>query len=77
MTGNTDTITSNGDICQQSFEYIGTTVQQTDRQPPYGMDNDLVMALKISEQEQKLLQEELKREQDMLEEVLRLSLQEK
>lgn len=43
----------------------------------YNVDADLAMALRISEQEQKLIQEELKREQEMLEEVLRLSLQEK
>lgn len=41
------------------------------------LDADLAMALRISEQEQNILQEELKREQEMLEEVLRLSLQEK
>lgn len=41
------------------------------------LDADLAMALRISEQEQKQLQDELKREQEMLEEVLRLSLQEK
>lgn len=52
-------------------------------QPPnpspsqYNIDADLAMALRISEQEQKSFQEELKREQEMLEEVLRLSLQEK
>lgn len=43
----------------------------------YNIDADLAMALRISEQEQNLIQEELKREQEMLEEVLRLSLQEK
>lgn len=43
----------------------------------YSIDADLAMALRISEQEQQLIQEELKREQEMLDEVLRLSLQEK
>lgn len=41
------------------------------------MDPDLAMALRISEQEQRLRQEELQREEDMIEEALRLSLQEK
>lgn len=41
------------------------------------MDADLAMALRISEQEQKRIEDELKREEEMLAEVLRLSLQEK
>lgn len=44
---------------------------------PGNLDADLAMALRISEQDQQQLQEDLKREQEMLEEVLRLSLQEK
>lgn len=41
------------------------------------MDPDLAMALRISEQEEQQHQLDLQREQEMLEEVLRLSLQEK
>lgn len=41
------------------------------------VDPDLAMALRISEQEQQLRQDELQREQEMIEEALRLSLQEK
>lgn len=41
------------------------------------MDPDLAMALRISEQEQRHRQEDLQREQEMIEEALRLSLQEK
>lgn len=44
---------------------------------PIIMDPDLAMALRISEQEQRLRQEEIQREQEMIEEALRLSLQEK
>lgn len=47
------------------------------RSPIESVDADLAMALRISEQEQQKLQDELKREQEMLEEVLRLSLEEK
>lgn len=47
------------------------------RSPTESVDADLAMALRISEQEQQKLQDELKREQEMLEEVLRLSLEEK
>lgn len=45
--------------------------------PSLSLDNDLAMALRISEQEQNALQEELRREEEMLAEVLRLSLEEK
>lgn len=41
------------------------------------LDADLAIALRLSEQEQRLLQEQMQREQEMLEEVLRLSLEEK
>lgn len=47
------------------------------RPPIDNLDAELAMALKISEQEQKLLQEQLKREQEELEEVLRLSMEDK
>lgn len=47
------------------------------RSPVDNLDAELAMALKISEQEQKLLQEQLKREQEELEEVLRLSMEDK
>lgn len=65
--------TGNGDVNQPHQPQQNTAI----RSPPENLDADLAMALRISEQEQKLLQEELKREQEMLEEVLRLSLQEK
>lgn len=64
--------TGNGELNQQQ-PHQNTAI----RTPADNLDADLAMALRISEQEQKLLQEELKREQEMLEEVLRLSLQEK
>ena len=41
------------------------------------IDNDLVMALKISEQEQLIRQQELQREQEMIEEAIRLSMLDK
>lgn len=41
------------------------------------MDADLAMALRISEQEQQRIAEEIKREEEMLAEVLLLSLEEK
>lgn len=69
--------TGNGDLTsgnQQQPPPYDTAI----RSPTTGsLDADLAMALRISEQEQNILQEELKREQEMLEEVLRLSLQEK
>lgn len=40
------------------------------------MDPDLAMALRISEQEQKDRQDELRREQEMFEQALKLSLEE-
>lgn len=65
MTTDTPSNTGNGDLHQQQLPPINN------------LDSDLAMALRISEQEQKLLQEQLKREQDELEEVLRLSMQDK
>lgn len=56
---------------------INTNHTAAIRSPAEGVDADLAMALRISEQEQQKLQEELRREQEMLEEVLRLSLEEK
>lgn len=41
------------------------------------VDADLAMALRISQQEQQRIEEELKREEELLAEVLRLSLEEK
>lgn len=41
------------------------------------MDSDLAIALRLSEQEQKAIEDDIRREQEMLEEVLRLSLEEK
>lgn len=66
--------TGNGDLNQQQLPTLNTA---TIRPPIDGLDTDLAMALRISEQEQKLLQEQLKREQEELEEVLRLSMEEK
>lgn len=40
------------------------------------LDDDLALALRISEQEQQQRQDELRREQEMIEEALRLSLEE-
>lgn len=42
-----------------------------------GIDSDLAMALRLSELEQKERQLEIERETKMLEEILKLSLQEK
>lgn len=72
-------IAANGDLShkpnpQQSSQI---TANNTSTGSPLTIDADLAMALRISEQEQKQLQEDLKREQQMLEEVLRLSLEEK
>lgn len=70
------TQTGNGDLTpsNQHQSQLNTAIRSptTDN-----LDADLAMALRISEQEQQILQEELKREQEMLEEVLRLSLEEK
>ena len=41
------------------------------------LDTDLALALRISEQEQREIERELQQEQEMMEQVLRLSLQEK
>lgn len=65
LTTDTPSNTGNGDLNQQQLPSINN------------LDSDLAMALRISEQEQKLLQEQLKREQEELEEVLRLSMQDK
>lgn len=51
--------------------------QPTANRVSQNVDDDLAMALRISELEQQQLQDDLKREQEMLEEVLRLSLEEK
>lgn len=64
---------SNGDLNADQQPQIPITANHV----PPNVDNDLAMALRISELEQQQLQEEMKREQEMLEEVLRLSLQEK
>lgn len=68
------TNTGNGDLNpNQQQSHQNTAIRPTAN----NLDTDLALALRISEQEQQILQEELKREQEMLEEVLRLSLQEK
>lgn len=70
----TPNATVNGELNQQQLpSYNAATV----RSPIGNLDADLAMALRISEQEQKILQEQLKREQQELEEVLRLSMEEK
>lgn len=51
--------------------------QPTANRVSQNIDDDLAMALRISELEQKQIEDDLKREQEMLEEVLRLSLEEK
>ena len=40
------------------------------------MDPDLAMALRLSQQDQQQYEQELQREQEMLEQVLKLSMQE-
>lgn len=60
--------TGNGELNQQQLPPFN---------PAANLDSDLAMALRISEQEQKILQEQLKREQEELEEVLRLSMEDK
>lgn len=67
--------TGNGDLTPSNQQ---SNLETAIRSPTTeNLDADLAMALRISEQEQHILQEELKREQEMLEEVLRLSLEEK
>lgn len=57
-------------------ERISSPTNSPQRTDPI-LDADLAMALRISEQEQQRIEEELKREEEMLAEVLRLSLEEK
>lgn len=69
----------NGELNQQPpppFNVAAATAN-VNRSPIDNLDAELAMALRISEQEQKLLQEQLKREQEELEEVLRLSMEDK
>lgn len=65
---------ANGDLNQHQHQPVLNTAT---RSPADNLDADLAMALRISEQEQRQIQEQMKREQEELEEVLRLSLQEK
>lgn len=67
---------ANGELNQQQLPPPYNTVAAI-RSPIDNLDADLAMALRISEQEQKMLQEQLKREQEELEEVLRLSMEDK
>lgn len=64
----------NGELNQQQLPPFNHAAV---RPPIDNLDAELAMALRISEQEQKLLQEQLKREQEELEEVLRLSMEDK
>lgn len=66
-----------GEDQQQKPQHSQITANTFAPYPAENIDTDLAMAIQISEQEQKQLQEDLKREQEMLEEVLRLSLEEK
>lgn len=63
---------SNG-VINQHQPPVNTAI----RSPADNLDADLAMALRISEKEQQIIQEQMKREQEELEEVLRLSLQDK
>lgn len=44
---------------------------------PQSLDSNLAIALRLSEQEQRQIEDDLKREQEMIEEALRRSLEEK
>lgn len=44
---------------------------------PHNLESNLAIALRLSEQEQRQIEEDLKREQEMIEEALRRSLEEK
>lgn len=66
--------TGNGELNQPELPAFNNAAV---RPPAHNLDAELAMALRISEQEQKLLQEQLKREQEELEEVLRLSMEDK
>lgn len=44
---------------------------------PHNLESNLAMALRLSEQEQRQIEDDLKREQEMIEEALRRSLEEK
>lgn len=64
---------SNGELSENQQQPNQPTANRLSQ----SVDTDLAMALRISELEQQKLQEDLKREQEMLEEVIRLSLEEK
>lgn len=68
---------NNGDVNVNQQQQPSPTNQPTANRVSQNVDDDLAMALRISELEQQQLQDDLKREQEMLEEVLRLSLEEK
>lgn len=70
----------NGELNQPQLPSYNTAVvaaAAANRSPIDNLDAELALALKISEQEQKIIQEQLKREQEELEEVLRLSMEDK
>lgn len=55
----------------------GGTPTSDSEENDYFMDSDLAMALRLSEQEHKKRELELKEEEEMIEKALKLSLQEK
>lgn len=68
----------NGELNQPQLpSYNNAVAAAANRSPIDNLDAELALALKISEQEQKIIQEQLKREQEELEEVLRLSMEDK
>lgn len=62
---------------QQISNANGVLEQEVTRTDVRAIDPDLAMALRISEEEQQRIEDELKQEELMIAEVLRLSLQEK
>lgn len=62
---------------QQISNANGVLEQEETRTDVLAIDADLAMALRISEEEQQRIEDELKQEEQLIAEVLRLSLQEK
>lgn len=56
--------------------YVPAAPNENSNQVPNNLDGNLAMALRISEQEQKQIEDDLKREEEMLAEALRRSLEE-
>lgn len=63
-------------LCQMKGGTGGTPTSDSEEND-YFMDSDLAMALRLSEQEHKKRELELKEEEEMIEKALKLSLQEK